>query len=208
MKLDYPEDRIYFPFPFREQYFGEPFCGPVPNEVYIDAGAYDGGSVYRFLRFCGGDYKKIYAFEPDADNLKLIAKQHDFSNENVQIIAKGAHRRADTLSFYSAAGSSQIDGAGSETIDVAAIDDVVGDDAVTLIKMDIEGSELDALAGAKRTIVRNKPRLAICVYHKPEDILTIPLYIKSLVPEYRFYLRHYQCYRMIPNYCETVLYAV
>ncbi len=68
--------------------------------------------------------------------------------------------------------------------------------------MDVEGAELKSLIGAKNTIIKNKPRLAICVYHKPEDICEIPEYILSLVPEYKFYLRHYSSINW-----ETVLYA-
>lgn len=69
--------------------------------------------------------------------------------------------------------------------------------------MDIEGSELEALKGAVHTIQRDKPKLAICIYHKPEDMTEIPLYIKSLVPEYKFYVRHHSnCWT------DTVLYAV
>lgn len=69
--------------------------------------------------------------------------------------------------------------------------------------MDIEGAELKALEGAKKTIQKYKPTLAVCVYHRNEDILEIPQYIKSLVSEYKFFLRHH-------NYggTETVLYAV
>lgn len=69
--------------------------------------------------------------------------------------------------------------------------------------MDIEGSELEALKGAVKTIQRDKPRLAICLYHKPEDIVEIPRLIKNLVPEYKLYIRHY-----IPYHFDTVLYAV
>ena len=72
-----------------------------------------------------------------------------------------------------------------------------------MIKMDIEGSELEALKGSKKVIQRDKPRLAICIYHKPEDMTEIPLYIKELVPEYKLYIRHHS-----NAGTETVLYAV
>ena len=69
--------------------------------------------------------------------------------------------------------------------------------------MDIEGAELDTLKGAQKTILKYRPKLAICVYHKPEDLLTIPSYILSLHKDYRLYLRNY----MMPGR-ETVLYAI
>lgn len=69
--------------------------------------------------------------------------------------------------------------------------------------MDIEGSELAALRGAEKTIKKSKPKLAICVYHKPEDLITIPQFISSLVPEYKFFLRHHQYISW-----DTVLYAI
>jgi hypothetical protein len=70
-----------------------------------------------------------------------------------------------------------------------SIDHLLADWDVTFIKMDVEGSELRALHGAEHTIISKRPRLAICVYHKPEDLITIPQYIRSLLPEARFYLR-------------------
>ena len=84
------------------------------------------------------------------------------------------------------------------------IDEAIAEgDKVTFIKMDVEGAELESLKGAEKTIRRDKPKLAICIYHKPEDMWTIPLYIKELVPEYKLYIRHHSS-----GVCETVLYAV
>ena len=67
----------------------------------------------------------------------------------------------------------------------------------------IEGAELEALKGAKETIQRDKPKLAVCIYHRPEDMVEIPLYIKQLVPDYKLYIRHHS-----NTAGETVLYAV
>lgn len=88
------------------------------------------------------------------------------------------------------------------SIRTAAIDDIVDGQTVGFIKMDIEGAEFDALHGAKNTIVRDKPLLAICVYHLQGDMLAIMDYLHQLVPEYRFWLRHYGRFMY-----DTVLYA-
>lgn len=74
---------------------------------------------------------------------------------------------------------------------------------MTFIKMDIEGAELEALHGCRDTIIKYRPKLAICVYHKPEDIIEIPSYIHEIVPEYKLYLRHHS-----KDLSETVLYAL
>jgi len=69
--------------------------------------------------------------------------------------------------------------------------------------MDIEGSELEALKGAEETIKKYHPVLAISAYHKPEDIVELPAYIRSIDPEYKFYLRSYHL-----EFTEIVLYAI
>lgn len=74
---------------------------------------------------------------------------------------------------------------------------------MTFIKMDIEGAELAALKGAKNTIKMYKPKLAICVYHNPLDIIEIPKLIKEIEPSYKLYLRHYSKF-----YSDTILYAI
>ena len=87
------------------------------------------------------------------------------------------------------------------TVNTVALDDFLSEKP-TLIKMDIEGFELDALKGAQNIIRSYKPKLAICIYHKPEDIFEIIHYIRSLEPQYKFKVKHH-------SGCiwETVLYA-
>jgi hypothetical protein len=96
-----------------------------------------------------------------------------------------------------------MDASGEIRIETDSVDHVCEGEKVTFIKMDIEGAELEALKGARNTICRHRPKLAICVYHRQEDLVTIPQYILSLHEDYRLYLRHYG------DFCtETVLYAV
>ena len=68
--------------------------------------------------------------------------------------------------------------------------------------MDVEGAEMGVLQGMRRTILRYKPKLAVCIYHKHEDIFEISSFLLDLVPEYKFYLRHYNS-----NEPETVLFC-
>ena len=73
----------------------------------------------------------------------------------------------------------------------------------TYIKMDIEGAEHKALEGAKKIIANNKPRLAISIYHKQEDLWDLPKLILNIRPDYKFFIRHYTM-----GFADTVLYAV
>jgi hypothetical protein len=94
---------------------------------------------------------------------------------------------------------------GDVGIDVPCIplDELFADDPVTLIKMDIEGAEYDALLGSKTIIQRDHPVLAICVYHTQSDIWRIPLLIRSIDPTYSMFLRSYD-----GDGLQTVVYAV
>ena len=186
------------------QYFD--MFSPVENEVFIDAGAFDGQTESEILKWGGGCIKKIYAFEAEPANFEQCRTYYEKNGltEKVQFIEKGLWNKQETMKIgngESSAGS-HISSDGKSVIEVTTLDSEVGDEKVTFIKMDIEGSELNALKGAKETIVKNRPRLAICIYHKPEDICEIPEYILSIVPEYRFWIRHYAT-----NEWETVLYA-
>ncbi len=176
-------------------------------EVFIDAGCKDLSTTVQLAGICPG-LKKVYAFEPDPDNYRKCLvnreKEHDKLPETV-LFQQGVWSGRTSLKFDAfASGGSRIAENGSSVIDVVSIDETIKDnDKVTFIKMDIEGSELEALKGAKTVIQRDKPKCAICIYHKPEDMVTIPLYIKELMPEYRLYVRHYS-----NSEFETVLYAL
>ena len=185
------------------QYFINDFFKYGKEEVLIDCGAYTGDTVESFLKLPDMEYKKIISFEPDAENYKILSKKFE-ANSKIEIINAGVFDRDGKISFSETGDSiSCIQENGKSSINIRSIDSVCSKDAATLIKMDIEGAELPALKGAKETILRCKPKLAICIYHSDQDMLSIAEYIHSIVPEYKLYVRqHHRDYFM-----ETVLYA-
>lgn len=188
-----------------EQYFNPDFMRFAEKEVFVDAGSKDLVTAKK-LRDYADKIEKIYAFEPDPDNYKKCLKNREwFEHGTVELIPYGTWSEKKTLCFSATAdGSSHITDDGECRVNVITIDEVVSDSSkVTFIKMDVEGSELESLKGAKNIIRRDRPKLAICIYHKPEDSVTIPLYIKSLVPGYKLYIRHHS-----NGAGETVLYAM
>ena len=197
------EDYIEHMFLEEQQYFDEKLIQFKENEVFIDGGCLNFLTSKQLLERCH-HVKAIYAFEPDPISAKRCEEEAQKSGfKNYKIIEKGLYSKETELYFNSLGnGCSAINNQGTCKVRVTSIDKAIHD-KVTFIKMDIEGAELQALIGAKEMIIKNKPRLAISVYHKDEDIIEIPLYIKSLVPEYKLYLRHYS------NHAgETVLYAI
>ncbi len=188
----------------KEQYFPREIVKLSRSEVFVDGGAYTGDTLLTFLRLTGGAYARYCAFEPEPRNAATLkATVEKRALRGVSVHNKGlwsapaalpfAVRHGTSASAVSAGGETSVE---AETIDRAAPD-------ATFIKLDIEGAELEALKGAAAAIKRNRPTLAVCVYHRPGDLFEIPLFISALVPDYHFYLRQHQ-----PVACETVLYAV
>lgn len=192
-----------------KQYFDCPYIQPVEDEVFIDAGGFDGQTVLDYIAWSGGKYKKVYTFEPNPFSIKSM-KERLKDIERIEIIGKGTWSESGNLCFtQNGMGSKVNTGTYEENaqnrVEVISIDEVLkkaGEKKIGYIKMDVEGAELQSLEGAKESIVHSKPRLAISIYHKAEDLLTISTYLKELVPEYKFCIRHYSNYHW-----ETVLYA-
>lgn len=192
---------------YEREYFDEDIMQPIEDEVFIDGGCYDCNTDERFMKWCSGNYKKIYAFEPDERNYdRCLKKCEELRIQKIELINKGLWNCATEL-FFREKGTrgSKIEDKEEEgltAIHTAAIDDIV-EGRVTFIKLDVEGAELKVLQGAEKTIRKYRPRLAICIYHKGEDILEIPEYILSLHSDYRLYIRHYHI-----SGSSTILYAV
>ncbi len=167
----------------------------------VDCGAYDGDTLRMLLQH-GYSIEDAIAFEPDTANfLRLQDWLQTFGQG--QAICAGAYDCSGELRFAGGGnGASHIDSDGGQSIRVKMIDEVCRDFSPNLIKMDIEGAEAAALNGAKATIAKYRPALAISIYHRPEDLWTIPLQIHSFDLGYRFYIRTHGY-----NGFDTVLYA-
>lgn len=146
-------------------YFGEGFLHYSDQEIFIDAGCNDLSTTVHLARICPG-VKKIYAFEPDAENYKKCQDRWERECRRLPetvLIPKGVWSRKKRLNFNArASAASCIDEKGADIVEVVSIDETVkSGDHVTFIKMDIEGAELEALKGARSVIQRDKPKCAV-----------------------------------------------
>ncbi len=180
---------------------------PEKQEVFIDAGCWNGMTTKEFVDWCKGDYNKIYAFEPDCICWQTC--ENTFEREhimNVRLIKKGTWKTEGDLHFKgNGIGDSMIltEDISSALIPVTSIDRVLKGERVSFIKMDVEGSELETLSGGRESIQKYKPKLAVSVYHKPQDLWKLADYILEIHPDYKLFMRHYTTCNF-----ETVLYAI
>jgi len=204
------DPRFMPPRPIENTYLPRDIFKPVRNECFLDCGAFDGDTVRQVLDRCGPDFAAIYSIEPDPASFE---KLHDYVATLPVEIANRIHPiqgavgdRRTVIRFRSGSDTgpmmNQDDQAGGD-VQCYPLDDLPVVEPVTMIKMDIEGAEYDALHGASRTIARDQPILAICVYHTQSDIWRIPLLVHSMLPDHRLFLRAYE-----GDGFQTVLYAV
>ncbi|MCM1295525.1 MAG: FkbM family methyltransferase [Muribaculaceae bacterium] len=159
------------------------------DEVFVDCGAYIGDSALDFISVYG-KYKKIYCYELTPSTYKQL-EENLSGADNVILKNKGVGSKNEIIYIQDNecdAGNS-IARKGNCPMELIALDDDI-EEPVTCIKMDIEGAEKDALEGAKRHIINEKPKLLICAYHTPEDIFDIPKIVTDMRDDYKLYLRY------------------
>ena len=187
-------------------YFPRDIVKPEGNEVFVDGGGYIGDTLLDLAAFWGkNSWKKVYSWKPDAvsrGRLMEICREQKY--RNVEVIPCGMWSERTELRFDQRGKDySRFSEGGAVVVSADTIDNVCWNDRITFIKMDIEGSELEALRGAEKIIRRDKPRLAVSIYHKPTDYFEIPFLIKEMVPGYKLYIRHHK-----PSKNDTVIYAI
>jgi FkbM family methyltransferase len=167
---------------------------------FIDCGAYIGDTVEDLYQLWSGKIESVTCFEPDFYNLQqlhqiLARLQYSTQQGYCHIYPCGVGLETEILSFSGGQGSSsamvisQKSGEGKALVSVVSLDQTMSLSQPNYIKMDIEGAELKALQGAKELIATQAPSLAICLYHKPEDLWEVPLYLHQIQPEYKMYIR-------------------
>ena len=202
------------------QYFAVPEMSILDtNSVFVDCGAYVGDSVEKIINACQGFFGKIYSFEPGkrqqaaylARRQRLLA-EWALDDDQIQLVPAGVgnkQSRAKKINnpFSNHFGATHFEVADDDSndegaIDIVALDEILADENVMFIKSDVEGFEMDMLRGAEQIIRQKKPLMALSIYHKLTDYYEVPLYIKSLVPEYKFRVRHHST-----GFPDTVLYC-
>ncbi len=164
--------------------------------TYLDLGAYSGDTVRALLDACD-TVKEVYAFEPDARSYKkLAAYAESETRAAVTAYPYAAWDKNETLIFSDAGNrNSALMGMGGthigkeKAVNASAPDTVLCGKAIDYIKLDVEGAEREALCGCKTLIAKYHPILAVCAYHRAEDLFALPLQIHALDPTYRIYLR-------------------
>ena len=188
------------------QYFPSDVIALTTSEVFVDCGAFDGDTIGAFVNASGGLFEHVYAFEPDPTSFAALqafveampaSTMARISTLNAAVGSGEGCLRFDS----SGATSSRVSDDGQIEVPCVRLDDEIP--AATYIKLDIEGAEADALRGAADLIRGSRPKLAVSLYHKPEDIFDLPLLVESLGDGYRF-----ACLSHMPDGLEFVLYAL
>jgi FkbM family methyltransferase len=205
----------------KDMYFCLPEFAGNFDETFIDAGAFVGDTLERFIWENLGTFRHIHAFEPGYRQFKAmeqrvqrLAAEWAFDRASVSLVRAGLSDSPGRMSctFLNDAPlrhglsnfESQVEAKDEDPTSarVITLDDYLDGRAASFIKADIEGMEMAFLRGAQETIRTCKPKMTLCVYHYPSDLYEVAEYVRSLVPEYRFSLRHHA-----PLFGDFVLYC-
>jgi len=199
------------------QYFALPEFVNIGNDHFVDAGAYVGDTVEKFIWSNSGVFTQIYAFEPGETQLTamkqrvnrlcrewaipksaIICENAGLADKNKSLTISVSNVLANTSLNYDSLGN----GTQAGNIFCYSLDNYLAGRPATFIKADIEGMELAMLHGAKETIRQYKPKMALSIYHNPAHLFEVAEYVNSLAPEYSMAVRHHS-----PIFAESVLYC-
>jgi FkbM family methyltransferase len=169
--------------PAPDQYFPRDILRPNPDEVFVDGGAFDGDT----LRSAPWRLARILAIEPDPASAAILRS----SGNTAALVHEVLLGRAAGSARFNGGGTTESarSQAGSLELKVATLDELAAGENPTFVKLDVEGDELAALQGGIKTLRRTQPVVAVCLYHGPEDLWRIPLFLHEALPSHRICLR-------------------
>ena len=190
------------PRPARDTYFEPSLVHLRSDEVFVDCGAFDGDSVAAFRDHCP-NYKALVALEPDPTNrshfIERFGGEAAMTAARISVLPYAASDRRETVTFDVTGTAGSAIAATGLRVEAASLDELVSSMSPTFIKMDIEGAEPKALAGAAQIMQQLKPRLAMCLYHDRRHLWDIPILIAETQPDYKLALRRYadECWELV-----------
>lgn len=180
---------------------------------YADLGAYNGDTVRELLPYAP-NLEQAYCMEPDPRNFKkLSAYAAEETRTRVIPLNFAAHNKRETLIFESSGNRNATLASGNpackkhrpvEADSLSHLLEGFGNPKIDYIKFDVEGAERKAIDGCMPVIERDRPALLVSLYHRREDLFSLPLRLASLIDGYDFYLRRF---RYIPAW-DLNLYAI
>jgi len=180
------------------------------NEVFVDCGSYIGDTVAEFINEFNRSYQKIYTYDISAPTVELMKKNLKGLN-NIVYNVKGVSDKQGELKLAGINapfhGNRLVEGNGTDKVPIVKLDDDI-QEAITFLKIDVEGLDKEAIAGAKNHIIKYHPKMHIDTYHKLVDFFEVPLLINSIDPSYKFYLRISNSIKKHLMFATTCIYAI
>lgn len=176
-----------------EQYAIPDLVEARPGDCVIDAGAFIGDTTLYFAEKVGPQ-GYVYAFEAmpaSAEDAKGNLALNGYTNAEVVNMALASECKILRFASTAPISNAYCHDDGDVAVKAMTLDAFVVDRGlkINFLKMDIEGAEIDALHGAQKTILRDRPTCAIALYHRQSDFKDIPVLLQKLCPSYVFYFR-------------------
>lgn len=202
-------DAGYLPLSAHEEYY-HPLVHPESGDIMLDGGVSDMVGVQKRFAQSVGEKGCVFGFEPIPDMAAAARKELAvFPQYHLQTAGLG--ETTEEVRFTYLRDSSHIaahdfEEENSVLCQMTSIDDFVRKHwlgRVNCIKLDVEGAEMLALTGGRETILKNRPKLIVCLYHKPSDMIDVPLFVHEISEKYALHVAHSSCL-----FTDTILYAI
>jgi FkbM family methyltransferase len=186
----------------------QPFLPDLDEYVFLDIGCFDGSNSESFLSQTNGSC--VIAFEPNSFNVSLITDRlKRYTSRFTLVNSALGDDRSESYITIDGPGSIITDDKieNSEKVVQETLDGIFERfdlwDKKTLIKMDVEGSELNILNGAKKVVGNQNTIWAISCYHKSDDLVNFYCTLNKLIETNKIYFRH-----LTRGACESVLFII